>query len=705
MKKYFSIISIFILTLAFTSDVFSQNQNVSINNTGSMPDASAMLDVSATDKGILIPRMSSDERTAIANPAKGLLVFDNTFSQFWFYNGAEWLALTGGGAADGGTLDEAYNFGGSGAGRIITIDNGQVEFQTGTNNVKIGYTGASTAILEIASTEKGLLIPRMSSAQRNVISSPATGLMVYDTDLNQFWYFDGTQWTALIGGGASGATITAFYWTDGTDLLTITEDGTDWDVTIDNEADDLSDNFINDLSDVNATPSNGQVLKWDTDHWEAGVDESGSGGATINTFYWDDGTDLLTITEGTTDWDVTIDNEADDLSDNIINDLSNVNATPSVDDFLQWDGSEWIAGSVAAGSCTTLDEAYDCGGSGTGRIITADAGSVEINSTSEFKPLLVTNSGANTFVISAEHSNTGVSIAAGSTNASNTYSTIQATTNSSSDVASAILGSSTGTAWGVTGQVEASGSATAGIHGNNLRTTGGYGVYGIGVNGVVGETNYGNGYGVWGENHDNTGATTWGVGTFGRGYVGVWGEDNGGGTGTGYGVVANGELGATGTKSFLIDHPLDPENKILRHFSAESPEVLNIYRGNIILNNEGEAEIDLPDYFSEININFSYYLTPVGGAAPNLHVKEEVKGNSFVIAGGEENLKVSWVLYAERNDAYVQKYPKSKQIEVDKKKAKGKYLRPDLYGKTKKDAIVPGIEYEIENNPEQNILK
>ena len=99
----------------------------------------------------------------------------------------------------------------------------------------------------------------------------------------------------------------------------------------------------------------------------------------------------------------------------------------------------------------------------------------------------------------------------------------------------------------------------------------------------------------------------------------------------------------------------------------------------MLLNENGEATVELPEYFSEININFSYYLTPIGGAAPQLHVKEEVSGNSFVIGGGTANLKVSWVLYAERNDKYIQQNPNSKQVEVDKRQ-KGTYIRPELFG-------------------------
>lgn len=52
----------------------------------------------------------------------------------------------------------------------------------------------SSAIVEIQSTTKGFLIPRMNTSQRTLIGTPATGLQVYDTDTNSFWYYDGTEW-------------------------------------------------------------------------------------------------------------------------------------------------------------------------------------------------------------------------------------------------------------------------------------------------------------------------------------------------------------------------------------------------------------------------------------------------------------------------------------------------------------------------------
>ena len=66
---------------------------------------------------------------------------------------------------------------------------------------------AASALLDLTSIDKGLLTPRMSSAQRIAISLPATGLLVYDTTLNTFFYFNGTIWIALLN-SASGWGIT-----------------------------------------------------------------------------------------------------------------------------------------------------------------------------------------------------------------------------------------------------------------------------------------------------------------------------------------------------------------------------------------------------------------------------------------------------------------------------------------------------------------
>lgn len=75
----------------------SYAQRVAINNTGEAPDNSAILDVKSTSTGMLIPRMTSQERSLIANPATGLLVYDITTNSFWFKNATTWAELGSGG--------------------------------------------------------------------------------------------------------------------------------------------------------------------------------------------------------------------------------------------------------------------------------------------------------------------------------------------------------------------------------------------------------------------------------------------------------------------------------------------------------------------------------------------------------------------------------------------------------------------------------
>lgn len=196
----------------------------------------------------------------------------------------------------------------------------------------------------------------------------------------------------------------------------------------------------------------------------------------------------------------------------------------------------------------------------------------------------------------------------------------------------AIANANTGTTYGVRGYTDSSGTNSIGVRGEALRSGTNYGVYGAAA-----------------------GASS-------------------------FGVYANGRLGASGTKSFMIDHPLDPENRFLLHYSMESPDVLNVYTGVAVLDGAGEAWVVLPDYFEAINIEPRYTLTSVGVPAPMLHVAEEVSGNRFRVAGGAPNAKVSWEVKARRNDRFVQQ--NGAPIEPEKGEGeRGKYLRPELYGK------------------------
>jgi hypothetical protein len=275
--------------------------------------------------------------------------------------------------------------------------------------------------------------------------------------------------------------------------------------------------------------------------------------------------------------------------------------------------------------------------------------------------------------------------------------------------------------WSSTGSSAVRGEATnlsvAGVSGANFATTGtAYGVRGSSSStsgiGVSGQTTAATGttYGVKGV----SASTTQGAGLYGDGgYVGVWGEGGGWGVygraatdgksiygsnpgGTGYAGYFAGNTHVTGslTKaagSFKIDHPLDPENKYLLHSFVESPDMMNVYNGNIVLDDQGEALVTLPDWFEALNRDFRYQLTAIGGPGPNLYVTQEIAGNQFQIAGGAPGLKVSWQVTGIRQDPYAEAH--RIPVEEDKpQKEKGAYLHPEEYGVDKTKAITQASE-------------
>jgi hypothetical protein len=130
-------------------------------------------------------------------------------------------------------------------------------------------------------------------------------------------------------------------------------------------------------------------------------------------------------------------------------------------------------------------------------------------------------------------------------------------------------------------------------------------------------------------------------------------------------VKVAGTLTAT-TKQFVIDHPLDPANKYLAHASVESSEQATIYSGNAVLDDRGEAVVNLPAWVEALNEDFRYQLTCVGRSAP-VYVADEVAHNHFRIAGGSAGMKVSWQLTGIRKDAWAKSHP----LVVEQDKSEG----------------------------------
>ncbi len=240
-------------------------QGVGINETGAAPDASAILDVSSTVQGVLVPRMTTAQRVAIASPAMGLLVYDSDSNGFWFYNGAVWteissgeqlwsadgndvsntnsgnvgvgtdnpnakLDVKGSGTDDGvvisvGNSDESHKmmiFGGREndpnpfifrkAGdpiRFVSDENGWTEDMrlSSSGQLAVGTDNPdASAKMEVNSVTQGFLPPRMTQGQKNAIANPAAGLIIWCTNCGEsgeIQVFNGTEWTNMVGGVAS----------------------------------------------------------------------------------------------------------------------------------------------------------------------------------------------------------------------------------------------------------------------------------------------------------------------------------------------------------------------------------------------------------------------------------------------------------------------------------------------------------------------
>jgi len=281
---------------------------------------------------------------------------------------------------------------------------------------------------------------------------------------------------------------------------------------------------------------------------------------------------------------------------------------------------------------------------------------------------------------------------------------------------------------GVYGKASAETGANYGVYGKT-NSPGGCGVYGE-VDAFVGAVNYGvygttrspAGYGVYAENTSppNWVATSLRAERVGAGralaavggrtavyglvtdapdnfmYHGVYGKVEGAGEGYNVGVYGeasggesnkaayfNGDIQVVGDvwKSgggFYIDHPLDPENKYLAHSFVESPDRMNVYNGNVVLDAHGVAVVTMPKWFETVNRGFRYQLTAIGAPGPNLYVAEEIHDNQFKIAGGRPGMKVSWQVTGIRQDPFAEANPI--QVEVEKpQRERGSYLHPELY--------------------------
>jgi len=262
---------------------------------------------------------------------------------------------------------------------------------------------------------------------------------------------------------------------------------------------------------------------------------------------------------------------------------------------------------------------------------------------------------------------------------------------SSSDSGTGVFGSTTAVSGPSIGVHGVSNSASGrGVVGQATRTTGvNWGVYGSTASSI--------GYGVAGYATATTGLS-----------VGVYGSST---ASLGYAGFFQGNTHVNGTLSksagsFKIDHPLDPGNKYLSHSFVESPDMMNVYNGNVFLDGHGEAWIELPNWFEALNKDFRYQLTCIGVFAP-VFIEEKIRSNRFKVSGGTSGLEVSWQVTGIRKDAFAEK----NRILVEEMKPPelaGKYLTPDVFGKPETMGIlfreshtpnVPSIDDSKERQP------
>jgi hypothetical protein len=259
-----------------------------------------------------------------------------------------------------------------------------------------------------------------------------------------------------------------------------------------------------------------------------------------------------------------------------------------------------------------------------------------------------------------------------------------------------------GGGWGVQG-VSKDGIGVQGTTGR------GQGVYGVATdpslkaNGVRGVSASAQGNGVYGSN------SAGGNGVFGRnnaqfveGVAAVLGV-NDASPKKGYAAYFVGPTGTSGSAdasagTYTIDHPQDPANKYLHMSAVASPDLMNVYNGIITTDENGEANVVLPDYVEALNTNFCYQLTVIGTFAQAM-ISAEVKNDAFGIKTDKPNVKVSWQVTGVRNDPFAQQ--NRVQTEEDKSAdQRGYYRHPEVYGLPDSQGIHRELLKGSENMPE-----
>lgn len=548
---------------------------------------------------------------------------------------------------------------------LVLIANYSFAQNVGINNT----TPDNSAMLDVTSTNSGILIPRMTLTQRNAIASPAHSLLIYQTDNTPGYYYnEGTPsapvWIRLF--TDTGGTTSE--WTK-VDNYLHPNDNQDARVYLDNDV--FGFTYLGDAE------IGGAFVSFETNANNVGVfgmcdnnDHYGYGGQFQGGFIGAMGIvePLGSATYYGLYGKVDSDEYGGNLGQNIgvygkaANGDINIGVLGIVEDeegygLIGFNDHANGTGVVGVGNNvipTTLT-------TGSGAAFTGNDGAIGFSSANDRNGLI--GIGNNLTSISTITGGSGV---VGNSTNIGVYGN-----GNTSDQSWGVYGVSkatkgtgvVGAGNSVNGQTLADGSGIAGSS-NNV------GVYGYGdatanSAGIYGMSEAtGSGVGVIG---DDMGVADWGGLFFGN-------------------LGANGDFIASGTKNFLIDNPANPSEELLRHTCIESPEALLIYRGKVKLNSDGEAIVEMPSYFKALadEDNASVQITCIGKPFP-IGYDLGKDGNTFVVYG-DANREVSWMLMAERDDPYMQNHNNDVIIKKDgsfKNIKAGTYLYPELYGESK----------------------
>ena len=626
---FFKVVVLSGIMLTASLTCFSQT-GVGINTTGAAANAAAMLDVTSTTKGVLLPRMTTAQRNAIASPVVGLTVYNTDLNTFDYYNGVAWIS----GTAGTGTANYIPKWtSGSAFGNSLIYDNGtSVGIGTSSPAFSLDVTGSGNTFIQSKSTTgfAGIMLDKGTAASNNYV--------IYRTSGADRWT------TGTIGNND----FNIHNWASGGDALVI--NNTTNNVGIGTTTPNAPLQFPNALLSR-------KIVLYETANNDNQVYGFGINGGALR-YQVDAPTSDHVFYSGTSS---TTSNELMRIKGNgnvaigvpgFNSSALNVRGQFTIEDN---GGIQYIALRRAGLHRWQVMEGLSSGLQ-FGQIYN-DAGTA--TNTTNFE--LLDNGNVEVY------NNLGVGTAPGANY--NIY-TSRLSTDYGADhtgIYSYRTGLGTaangGTSWGPAGVDAALKSYN--VWGNNYVASAYFGGYVDFANSAVQMAyNASNGQ-FTAAQYKDAANTIWGLYTQGN-------------------AIVTGTL-SKGGGTFKIDHPLDPTNKFLYHSFVESPDMMNVYNGNVITDASGIASVSLPAYFEALNKDFRYQLTVIGEFAQVI-VLEKIANNSFKIKTDKPNIEVSWQVTGIRKDPFAEQNRVIPEVEKGEGE-RGKYLHPAAYGQNESMGI------------------